>query len=54
MGNAPQWGRIYGKQLGDALNISDFKLINDFEAASYGLLLLKESDLISLNGKKIV
>lgn len=54
MANAPQWGRIYGKELGDAVNISDLKLINDFEAVSYGLLLLKDDDLIYLNGKRII
>jgi glucokinase len=54
MANAPQWGRMVGKDLGQSLNISYFRFINDFEAASYGLLLLKDDDLMPLNGKKII
>lgn len=35
------------------MKIKHFQFINDFEAASYGVLLVPETDFVSLNGKKV-
>lgn len=50
MANAAKWGVLDGEKLGAALKIPHFRFINDFEAASYGLLLVPEADFVSLNG----
>lgn len=53
MANARKWGVINGDQLSKTLNIPVFKLMNDFEANSYGLLLVPDTDFVSLNGYKM-
>lgn len=50
MANAPKWGVIDGDELSKTLDIPTFKLMNDFEANSYGLLLIPEDQFVSLNG----
>lgn len=50
MANAPKWGVIDGHKLSETLNIPQFKLMNDFEANSYGLLLIPDDQFVSLNG----
>lgn len=50
LANVPKWGTLIGDELAKDLNIPSFRFINDFEAASYGLLLLEKEDFISLNG----
>lgn len=50
LANVEKWGLLAGEDLGVALKIPHFRFINDFEAASYGLLLVPESDFVSLNG----
>lgn len=40
MANAPQWGVIDGTLLGKNLSIEHFRLMNDFEANTYGLLII--------------
>lgn len=42
MANAEKWGTIDGNQLSHNLKIPHFQLLNDFEAASYGILLVPE------------
>lgn len=49
MPNIPKWGELNGATLGLKYNISSFLLINDFEAVSYGLLIVDDTDLIQLN-----
>ncbi len=51
MANVPKWGTLSGDDLGKKLNIHDFKFINDFEAVSYGILLVPHDQFVSLNGK---
>jgi glucokinase len=53
MANVSKWGTLDGYKLGENLKIKYFNFINDFEAASYGVLLLPESEFVSLNGKKV-
>jgi len=50
MANVPKWGNLVGESLGVSLKIKHFRFINDFEAASYGVLLVPKEDFISLNG----
>ena len=47
--NVMQWSLIDGTSLSQILNIPHFVLINDFTAAGYGILPLKEKDFIRLN-----
>jgi glucokinase len=53
MANVPKWQTIDANKLGENLKIKYFSFINDFEAASYGVLIVPETDFISLNGKKV-
>lgn len=53
MPNIPKWGQLSGQLLAGKYNISSFLLINDFEAASYGLLIVDESEMVQLNGRKM-
>ena len=53
MANVGKWGLIDGNQLGKNLNIPHFQLLNDFEAASYGILTIPEDQFVSINGHKI-
>ena len=53
MANVRKWGIIDGNLIGINLNIPVFKLLNDFEANSYGLLIVPDEDFISLNGHKL-
>lgn len=50
MANVMKWGLIDGRVLSEKLKIPLFKLANDFEAASYGVLLLSPEEIVSLNG----
>ena len=50
MANVRKWGVIDGDKLGKTLNIHKFILMNDFEANSYGILLVPDEDFVSLNG----
>ena len=50
MANVRKWGVIDGDEISKNLNITTFKLMNDFEANSYGLLLVPDEDFVSLNG----
>lgn len=50
LANVPKWGTLVGDELAKELSIPSFRFINDFEAASYGLLALENEDFISLNG----
>lgn len=43
---------MIGEQLAKELNIPKFRLYNDFEIASYGILNMKEKDLIKINDAK--
>lgn len=52
MANVPKWGTLDGEELSKTLNIAHFRFINDFEAASYGVLLVPETDFVPLNGKQ--
>jgi glucokinase len=51
--NVMQWSLIDGTSLSQILNIPHFVLINDFTAAGYGILPLKEKDFIRLNDNQI-
>lgn len=53
MSNVKKWGKLNGEVLGKDLGIKEFYFINDFIANSFGLLLMKENNFISLNGKKM-
>ena len=53
MANVGKWGVTDGTQIGKNLNISHFELLNDFEAASYGILTIPEDQFVSINGHKI-
>lgn len=50
MANVRKWGVIDGDKLSQELNIPTFKLMNDFEANSFGLLLVPDEEFVSLNG----
>ena len=50
MANVRKWGVIDGDLIGKNLNIRVFKLLNDFQANSYGLLIVDDNDFVSLNG----
>jgi glucokinase len=50
MPNIPKWGKIDGNNLAPLYNLSSFFFINDFEAASYGLLIINKNHLVKLNG----
>lgn len=43
MPNILKWGELNGTTLALKYNISYFSLINDFEAISYGLLIVDDS-----------
>jgi glucokinase len=51
LSNVPKWGKLNGYDLGTSLNIRYFSFLNDFEAASYGVLLVPEDQFVLLNGK---
>ena len=40
MANVGKWGTLDGNQLAKNLNIPHFQFLNDFEAASYGVLTI--------------
>ena len=50
MANVEKWGTLDGYQLGKSLNIGHFVFLNDFEAASYGILTIPEDQFVSING----
>ena len=52
--NVSQWSLIDGTSLSQILEIPHFLLINDFTAAGYGILPLKEKDFIRLDDNQIV
>ena len=43
LANVGKWGVLDGYVLGNNLKIKDFVFLNDFEAASYGVLTVPES-----------
>jgi glucokinase len=49
LANVQKWGTLSGEDLGIKLKIPYFRFINDFEAASYGILLVPEEDFVSIN-----
>ncbi len=53
LANVEKWGTLSGESLGANLKIPHFKFINDFEAASYGILLVPEEDFEPLNNKAL-
>lgn len=42
LSNVQKWGLLKGDELGKALNIKNFRFLNDFEAASYGVLTVSK------------
>ena len=46
--NVPHWPMVDGRSLSQTLEIPDFILINDFAAAGYGVLTLRERDYIRM------
>ena len=50
MANVGKWGVLDGNQLAINLNIKQFVFLNDFEAASYGILLVPKDQFVSING----
>ena len=52
MANVGKWGTLDGHQLSKNLNIPHFQFLNDFEAASYGVLTIPEDQFVSINGFK--
>ena len=50
MANVGKWGIMDGNQLSVSLKIPHFQFLNDFEAASYGILTLPDQEFISVNG----
>lgn len=52
LANVEKWGTLDGEQLGKNLNIPHFIFLNDFEAASYGVLTIPEDQFVSVNGFK--
>ncbi|KRX08466.1 hypothetical protein PPERSA_12947 [Pseudocohnilembus persalinus] len=51
--NIPHWPEVIGNDLSIKFKINSFKLYNDFEIASYGVVKLDEdADLIQVNGVK--
>jgi glucokinase len=42
LANVGKWGLLNGDQLAISLKIPNFQFLNDFEAASYGILTLPE------------
>lgn len=44
--NLPEWPEVDGEDLGKKNNIKSFKFYNDFEIASYGVIKIKDEDLI--------
>mgnify|MGYP003683776801 CR=1 FL=1 len=53
MANVPKFGELDGNKLGQSLKIKNFVFMNDFEANSYGLLVLPKDNFVSINGKEI-
>ena len=52
--NVIKWSLIDGTSLSQILDIPHFVLINDFTAAGYGILPLKERDFIRLDDNQII
>lgn len=50
LANVRKWGSLNGEELAKNLQIRKFVFLNDFTANSYGLLLMKPDNFISLNG----
>lgn len=50
MSNVQKWGLLDGPKLASHLKINRFVFLNDFEANAYGLMTLKDKDIIKLNG----
>ena len=46
--NVTHWATVDGRAISQSLVIPEFILINDFAAAGYGVLTLKEKDYIRL------
>lgn len=46
--NVPHWPMVDGLSLAQTLEIPDFILINDFAAAGYGVLTLRERDYVRI------
>jgi len=44
--NLPTWPVVDGNALGKIFNIKSFKIYNDFEIASYGVIKMNKKDLI--------
>lgn len=53
LANVQKWGTIDGEELKNKLGMREFALLNDFTANSFGLLLMKEDNFVSLNGRNI-
>ena len=53
MANVSKWGTLSGDKLGKSLNIKDFAFLNDFSANSFGLLIMKDDNFVSLNAKSV-
>ena len=49
LANVEKWKTLSGAQLGTNLKISHFRFINDFQAASYGILLVPEENFVPIN-----
>jgi glucokinase len=50
MANVGKWGTLDGHLLSANLKIPHFQFLNDFEAASYGVLTIPEDQFVSING----
>lgn len=48
--NVQRWGKLEGAQLGVELKINRFVFINDFEANAYGLMTLRDKDVVKVRG----
>lgn len=53
LSNVGKWGELDGEKLGANLKITHFVFLNDFIANSFGLLLLPDSNFVSLNGLQV-
>ena len=49
LSNVVKWGKLDGAELGKQLNIPHFRFLNDFEAASYGVLTIDKDEFVSIN-----
>lgn len=52
--NVENWPTIVGEELAAAFGMERFKLMNDFEAAGYGVLELKDGDVVNINDARAV